>query len=248
MAVKRMFNLTIVDTDKFLEMPISARLLYYELGMRADDDGFVGNFKKILAFTGLKENDLKILINKDFIIPFESGVILIKHWRLNNNLQKDRIKPTIYQEEFNKIKKNDSGVYELYTACIQNVSNLDTTCIHSIDKYSIVENSIDKYSINTIVHSANARECFEKLWSLYPKKVGKKKAFDKYMKIRNKVSDEKIEQGIKKYVEYIKSRNIDEKYIKNGLTWFNGEYWDDDYKISGEIEERTETKGNRVWQ
>ena len=80
MAQKRMFSLSVVDTDKFLEMPISSRLLYYELGMRADDDGFVDNWKKILLFTGLKEDDLKVLIAKSFIIPFESGVIVIRHW------------------------------------------------------------------------------------------------------------------------------------------------------------------------
>lgn len=134
----------------------------------------------------------------------------------------------------------------------QQVNNKRTTSEQQVNTNNNINNinniKKNKNINNNIVHSANARECFEKLWSLYPKKVGKKKAFDKYMKIRNKVSDEKIEQGIKKYVEYIKSRNIDEKYIKNGLTWFNGEYWDDDYKISGEIEERTETKGNRIWQ
>ena len=131
MANKRMFSLSVVDTDKFLEMPLSSRLLYYELGMRADDDGFVGNWKKILLFTGLKEDDMKVLISKNFIIPFESGVIVIKHWRMNNYLQNDRIKPTIYQEEFKKLGLDNNNVY-----------TLDTKCIHSIDKYSI-----DKYSI-----------------------------------------------------------------------------------------------------
>ena len=70
MANKRMFSINVVDTDQFLEMPISSRLLYYELGMRADDDGFVDNWKKILMFTGLKEDDLRILVTKKYIIPF----------------------------------------------------------------------------------------------------------------------------------------------------------------------------------
>ena len=131
MAQKRMFNLNVVDTDRFLEMPITSRLLYYELGMRADDDGFVDNWKKILMFTGLKEDDLKILIAKSFIIPFESGVIVIRHWRMNNYLQNDRTKPTIYQEELRQLGLDKNNVY-----------NLDTQCIHSIDK-----NSIDKISI-----------------------------------------------------------------------------------------------------
>ena len=133
MAQKRMFSLSVVDTDKFLEMPVSARLLYYELGMRADDDGFVNNWRKILTFTGLKEDDIKILIAKQFIIPFDSGVIVIKHWRLNNYLQNDRTKPTIYQDEFKQLGLDENNVY-----------TMDTKCIHSIDKNSIEKISIDK--------------------------------------------------------------------------------------------------------
>ena len=133
MANKRMFSLSVVDTDKFLEMPISSRLLYYELGMRADDDGFVDNWKKILLFTGLKEDDMKVLISKQFIIPFESGVIVIRHWRMNNYLQNDRTKPTIYQEELKKLELDSNNVY-----------TMDTTCIHSIDKNRIDKISIDK--------------------------------------------------------------------------------------------------------
>ena len=133
MAQKRMFSLSVVDTDKFLQMPISARLLYYELGMRADDDGFVDDLHKILLFTGLKEDDVKILIAKQFIIPFESGVIVIRHWRLNNYLQNDRTKPTIYQEELQQLGLDKNNVY-----------TLDTTCIHSIDKNRLDKNSIDK--------------------------------------------------------------------------------------------------------
>ena len=129
MAQKRMFSLSVVDTDQFLEMPLSSRLLYYELGMRADDDGFVSNWRKILAFTGLTQDDLKVLISKKYIIPFESGIIVIRHWRINNYLQKDRTKPTIYKNELKQLDLSD-GVYELYT-----------NCIHSIDK-----NSIDIYS------------------------------------------------------------------------------------------------------
>ena len=139
MAQKRMFSLSVVDTDQFLEMPLSSRLLYYELGMRADDDGFVANWKKILAFTGLKEDDMKILITKKYIIPFDSGVIVIRHWRLNNYLQKDRTKHTIYQKELKQLQIDDNNVYNMYTKCI-----------HRIDKNSIDKNSIDKNSIDNI--------------------------------------------------------------------------------------------------
>lgn len=138
MANKRMFSLSVVDTDRFIEMPITSRLLYYELGMRADDDGFVDNWKKILLFTGLKEDDLKVLVEKSFIIPFDSGVMVIRHWRMNNYLQNDRHKSTIHQEELKKLSINN------------NVYTLDTNCIHSIDKNSIVKNSIDNNSSSNI--------------------------------------------------------------------------------------------------
>lgn len=132
MAQRRMFNKTITNNDNFLEMPDSSQNLYFHLSMNADDDGFVDNWKSIIRMTGHKEDDLKILIAKQYIIPFESGVIVIRHWRLNNYLQKDRITPTNYKEE-----------KALLTTDMNNVYNLDTKCIHSIDKNSIDENSID---------------------------------------------------------------------------------------------------------
>ena len=137
MAQRRMFNKTITNNDNFLEMPDSSQNLYFHLSMNADDDGFVDNWKSIIRMTGHKEDDLKILIAKQYIIPFVSGVIVIRHWRLNNYLQKDRITPTNYKEE-----------KALLSTDMNNVYNLDTKCIHSIDKNSIDKNSIDKNSID----------------------------------------------------------------------------------------------------
>lgn len=135
MAQKRMFSLSVVDTDKFLEMPISSRLLYYELGMRADDDGFVDNWKKILAFTGLKEDDMKVLIAKQFVIPFESGIIVIRHWRMNNYLQNDRTRPTIHQEELKELEL-DNGVYVLTRDDFNSIT-LDQESISAKEKRKI---------------------------------------------------------------------------------------------------------------
>ena len=110
MAQRRMFNKTITNNDNFLEMPDSSQNLYFHLSMNADDDGFVDNWKSIIRMTGHKEDDLKILIAKQYIIPFESGVIVIRHWRLNNYLQKDRITPTNYKEE-KALLTTDLNVY-----------------------------------------------------------------------------------------------------------------------------------------
>lgn len=139
-----MFNLSVIDTDVFLEMPISSRLLYYELGMRADDDGFVGGWKKILKMTGLTEDDMKVLIAKDFVIPFESGVIVIKHWRLNNYLRNDRHHETIYQKELSQLHI-DNDVYELESTEKSTMLPVGRQVVY-LDKNSIDKISIDKGS------------------------------------------------------------------------------------------------------
>nr|DAP55082.1 MAG TPA: Replication initiation and membrane attachment [Caudoviricetes sp.] len=135
MAQKRMFNNSVVGSDEFLEMPDSSQNLYFHLSMQADDDGFVDKWKSIMRMTGKKEDDLKILIAKSFVIPFDTGVLVIRHWRLNNYLQKDRYKETIYKDEKARLTIDKSNVY-----------NLDTECIHSIDKNRLDKISIDKNS------------------------------------------------------------------------------------------------------
>ena len=90
MANRRMFSLSVIDTDKFLDMPVSSQLLYFHLGMRADDDGFVSSPKRIARTTNCGDDDLRILTTKGYIIPFESGVVVIRHWRQNNQLRSDR--------------------------------------------------------------------------------------------------------------------------------------------------------------
>lgn len=121
-----MFAKTIIDSDAFIDMPVTARLLYYDLGMRADDDGFVNSPKKIMRMVGASQDDLAILISKKFIIPFDSGVVVIKHWRIHNYIQKDRYKPTKYTEEKAMLTVQENDGYSLDTKCIQNVSDSDT--------------------------------------------------------------------------------------------------------------------------
>jgi hypothetical protein len=115
MARKRMFDLEIVDTDIFLEMPQSTQNLYFHLGMRADDDGFVSNPKKIIRTIGANEDDLRILFSKQFVIPFESGIVVIRHWKLNNYLRKDRYTETIYKTEKKMLVEDENGIYNLNT-------------------------------------------------------------------------------------------------------------------------------------
>ena len=162
MARKRMFSLLVVDTDEFLDMPSSTQSLYYHLGMRADDDGFVSSPKRIVKLVNCSDDDLKLLIAKGFIIPFDSGIIAIKHWKLNNDLKKDRYTPTIYLNEKSTLRVNKNRVYSivgnnLETKWIQNGNKLDT-------QYSKDKNSIDKYSIDkSSIELGKYRDSIEKV-------------------------------------------------------------------------------------
>lgn len=104
MAAKRMFSIDVIDTDKFLDMPVSTQALYFHFGMRADDDGFVSSPKKIVKIANCTNDDLRILISKGYVIPFDSGVVVITDWRVNNSIRSDRYKPTIYQEELKQLE------------------------------------------------------------------------------------------------------------------------------------------------
>ena len=139
MAKKRMFNMEILDTDTFIEMPRGSRLLYYELCMRADDDGFVSSPKKILKIVDCSDKDLELLIDKEFVIPFSSGVVVIRHWNLHNYIQKDRYKPTIYGYEKSLLIQGENRIY------ILNDNTMNTNCVHNghLDKIRLDQIRID---------------------------------------------------------------------------------------------------------
>ena len=135
MARKRMFDLDVISQDSFLDLPMDAIALYFLLGMEADDEGFI-NPKKVIKLYGGKEDSIKILILKGYLIPFESGVVVITDWNRNNYLSKDRVKPTIYQEEKSLLKYDEiTQKYTMFNKCLTNVH---------IEENRIEENSIDK--------------------------------------------------------------------------------------------------------
>jgi hypothetical protein len=123
MAERRMFAKTIIDSDAFLDMPLSTQALYFHLSMRADDDGFINNPKKVQRMIGCADDDLKLLIAKNFIIPFESGIVVIKHWKIHNYIRNDRYKETVYQEEKSLLETKEN---KAYTLGIPNDNQMDT--------------------------------------------------------------------------------------------------------------------------
>ena len=120
-----MFAKTIIDSDAFLDLPLSAQAFYFHLSMRADDDGFINNPKKIQRMIGASDGDAQLLLQKRFVIAFASGVVVIKHWRIHNYIQKDRYKPTVYTEEKAMLTEKGNGAYTMDTGCIQDVSKLE---------------------------------------------------------------------------------------------------------------------------
>ena len=137
MANRRMLTKKITNSDAFTEMPLSAQALYMHLNMEADDDGFVNAPRRIQRMIGASEDDLKLLVAKRFVLVFESGIIVIKHWRMHNYIQKDRYTPTQYQDELAQLSiKNDGAYTELTNVEIstfsQDVSKMDTECIQNV--------------------------------------------------------------------------------------------------------------------
>lgn len=128
-----MFTNTIIDSDLFLEMPLSTQALYFHLGMRADDEGFIGSPKKIIRAVSCTEDDLKLLIAKGFVISFENGIIVITHWNLHNTIRKDRKKDTFFQDEKALLELNNKNVY---TLCQPNDNQMSAQGKISKDKLS----------------------------------------------------------------------------------------------------------------
>lgn len=228
-----MFAKTIIDSDAFLDMPMSARLLYYDLGMRADDDGFINSPKKIMRMIGASNDDVNILIARKFVIPFDSGVVVIKHWRINNYLRNDRYTETKYLEEKSNLEVDKNGSYTAKnnTGIPVGIPTVSTGKVR-LGKVRLGKN------INTISCNENSEievldqkeMWFESFWKIYPKHQDKKKAKQKFLKL---CTDEK------KYQEIMDGlRNVlpvwakkDTKYIPMPTTWLNGERWNDEVDL-----------------
>lgn len=174
MARRRMFSLDIVDTDAFLDLPASSQSLYFHLGMRADDDGFISSPKRIASTVNASADDLKLLIAKGFIIPFASGVCVVRDWKINNYIQRDRYSPTLYAEEKSQLESSKNGRYLLTdTRCIQTVSKPDTQDREELGYIS----SPPAQSVGK-----GNEDSFSEFWEAYPRKAGKgaaQKAFSK---------------------------------------------------------------------
>lgn len=214
MAEKRMFTQKIIDSDAFLDMPLSTQALYFHLNMRADDDGFVNNPRRIQRTIGAADDDLKLLVAKRFVIGFESGVIVIKHWRMHNTLRKDRYNPTQYQEELASLDVKDNNAYterlpeapvvqELPVATTWQPNGNHLATQYSKEENSIEEISIDKKSVRETTHTL-----FERLLPDYiipPSLADKLREWFKYKTERR---ESYKEVGMKSFLRQIENNQL----------------------------------------
>ena len=234
MAERRMFSKTIIDSDMFLDMPLSTQSLYFHLSMRGDDDGFINNPKKIQRMIGATDDDLRILAAKQFIIPFESGIVVIKHWRIHNCIKKDRYKETIYQDEKQRLSLDNQNVYDMEPNCIQNGSKMDTECIQnvsnldtqvSLGKVRLGKVSLDKEHVakNCDASVKTAKKPTIEL----PDKLNTPEflaAWEEWQTYRKQKRKTMTDVSIKKQIEFLASIGVQDavisinESIKNGYT------------------------------
>ncbi len=246
MAEKRMFSNKVIGSDNFLEMPATSQNLYFHLSMQADDEGFIDKYKSIMRMIGAKEDDLRVLISKSFVIMFESGVLVIRHWRLNNYLQNDRTKETVFLEEKSQLllEKN-----KMYTKCIQDVS-IDKNRLEEYSKEYIMspsqatkfieieklEENVDKkqstqQSTNNLPYISNIFNYWNEKDIIKHKELSDK--FEKAIKKAIKIySEEEIKTCIDRYSKVLKDKNyfFDYKWTlseflerKDGISSFTDE-------------------------
>lgn len=241
MAERRMFTKKITDDDHFLNLSSSAQALYLHLSMNADDDGFCNQITASMFKAHASVTDLEALLKNRYIYQFDSGVIVIKHWRMANALRKDRYTPTAFKNEMAMLKVSENGAYKLPDNNDMVAERLPNGCqlvAERLPQVSIGKVSIDKNNKNNISCNGNSiievlskkEMWFESFWEIYPKHQDKKKAKQKFLKL---CTDEK------KYQEIMDGlRNVlpvwakkDNKYIPMPTTWLNGERWNDEVDL-----------------
>lgn len=210
MAEKRMFTKKITQSDAFLDMPLSAQCLYFHLNMEADDDGFVNSPRKIQRLIGAKDDDLKLLIAKSFILVFETGVIVIKHWRMHNTIRQDRYHPTDYQEEYQKLdlKENNSYTWQPNGNQMATENRIDKIRLDKISKEKYIKR---KYGSFENVELTD--EEYQKLKDQFQDYESKIEALSSYI----------ASKGVKYKSHYATILNWSRKDQEKLPTWWNKE-------------------------
>lgn len=225
MAERRMFAKQIIDSDAFLDMPNSSQALYFHLGMRGDDEGFVNNPKKIQRMIGANDDDMRILISKKFIIPFESGVCVIKHWKIHNYIRADRLINTVYQDERKNLSLKNNGIYKMTDICQADVRQMSAEV--RLGKVSKNHCVIDMTPIELPI-SLPTKSRFDDFWKEYPssqRKVAKATCEKKWQAKKLSLQADEIIAHIRAIKN---SQQWKDGFAPAPLTYINQERWHDE--------------------
>lgn len=217
MANRRMFNKKLIDSDAFLDLPLSAQALYFHLSMRADDDGFIDNANRIQRMIGSNKDDLNILIAKSFVLVFDDpGVIVVKHWRMHNYIQKDRYHETDYKQEKRMLTVDENGAYEFQKSDqLQNGYNLDTECIPSIGKSNV---SLDKSNNNILPEQAGQQKQENDSQDSKQLYQGAREYHEYHMPLKNGDDYVVTENDVKEFEQLYPGIDIDAQ-MRKALAW-----------------------------
>lgn len=237
-----MFTKKITDDDHFLNLSSPAQALYLHLSMNADDDGFCNQITASMFKAHASVTDLEALLKNRYIYQFDSGVIVIKHWRMANALRKDRYTPTAFKNEMAMLKVSENGAYKLPDNNDMVAERLPNGCqlvAERLPQVSIGKVSIDKNNKNNISCNENSEievldqkeMWFESFWEIYPKHQDKKKAKQKFLKLcTNEKEYKEIMGGLRNVLPVWAKK--DTKYIPMPTTWLNGERWNDEVNVN----------------
>lgn len=244
MATRRMFSKTIIDSDEFLEMPVSARLLYFDLGMRADDDGFVSP-KRIMKFTNSTDDDLKVLLAKKYVLNFENKVLVIRDWKVNNFIRPDRYTPTIYQEYLKRLQLTSSNQYQLHSGLPDDIPLGDPEL--GKDRLGKGRKELGKDNIPTKVGELVLYFFELKGWIYVKGEKSSQKVFHRFLRPAKELLElcnDNLDEAkfcLKKVADWAKSRKLDWSIETVFKKW---------YEIDSlrELEKKPYVDGNRAYQ
>lgn len=238
MAIRRMFSIRLINSAKFLRMPISSQALYFHLGLHADDDGVVEAYP-IIKTVGCTEDDLRVLVTKGFVNVLNDDLVTyITDWNEHNKIRADRKIDSIYKDLLLELVP-DAHLLEKKPRA----DRLGTDKGQPRDNQGSAEDRLGKDRLGkdsqdeVNLSPSQVREEFEELWKLYPKKHGKKRAYNEYERTRVKhgVEFETIKNGMKAYIRWFSNQRKDIQYMKDGDTFFSQWSWQDDWSASGRI-------------
>ena len=233
MGDRRMLTKKVTDDDHFMALSASAQALYLHLSLSADDDGFCNQVAVCMFKAHASTSDLEALLNNRFVYQFDTGVIVIKHWRMANALRKDRYTPTIFQRELAMLNLTDSGIYlteseRLPDGCQVVAKRLPDGCPNiSKDKLSKVKISEDTLA-HPEVSGVVIEDPFDTFWREYPRKVGKGDARKKFAKALTKTSFDNIMAALQRVKASAQWTKDGGQFVPHPATWLNQERWDDE--------------------